>query len=96
MLLRTTDYMPTTLEDILRSLSAVDEDDIPGVTAFLRKCLALNPNLRASAQELLGYSKLKTPAPIFIINSHLLLKLEACGNTNLTYSKKKVLPILYQ
>ena len=54
MLLQTNnDYSSATLEDFLRSLSAVDENDIPGVTAFLRKCLALNPDLRASAQELL-------------------------------------------
>jgi len=54
MLLQTNDvYTPTTLEDLLRNLSTIDENDIPGVTGFLHKCLALNPNMRASAEELL-------------------------------------------
>ena len=54
MLLQTNnDHTSTTLEGFLRSLNAVDENDISGVTTFLRRCLALNPDLRASAQELL-------------------------------------------
>ncbi|KAF8344585.1 kinase-like domain-containing protein, partial [Amanita rubescens] len=46
-------FTPTTLEDILRSLEAVDEGEIPGTAAFLRRCLSLDPKLRPSAQELL-------------------------------------------
>jgi len=52
-LLHTNKFMPTTLEVILRSLEAVDEDKIPGTAAFLRRCLSLDPKLRPSAQELL-------------------------------------------
>lgn len=47
------DFAPTTLEDILRGLEAVDENEIPGTAAFLRRCLTLDPKLRPSAQELL-------------------------------------------
>jgi len=43
----------TTLEDILRSLGVLDESDILGVAAFLRRCLTLDPKQRPSAQELL-------------------------------------------
>ena len=52
-LLHTNKFMPITLEVILRSLEAVDEDEIPGTAAFLRRCLSLDPKLRPSAQELL-------------------------------------------
>jgi len=53
-LLRTNgDPEPTTIEDILRALEAADEKDIPGVSAFLRRCLTLDPKLRPTAQELL-------------------------------------------
>ena len=45
--------MAATLEASLQNFSALDETDIPGVAAFLRKCLALDPKMRASAQELL-------------------------------------------
>ena len=45
--------MATTLEGSLQKFSALDETDIPGVAAFMRKCLALDPRMRASAQELL-------------------------------------------
>ena len=55
MLLQTTGDS-TTLEDILRSLRVVDKNDIPGVAAFLSRCLTLDPKLRPSAQELLGDS----------------------------------------
>jgi serine/threonine-protein kinase SRPK3 len=47
------DFAPTTLEDILRGLEAVDESEILGTAAFLRRCLTLDPKLRPSAQELL-------------------------------------------
>ena len=54
MLLHTnSDFAPTTLEDILRRLEAVDESEIPGTAAFLRRCLTLDPKLRPSALELL-------------------------------------------
>ena len=54
MLLRTNDdFKPTPLEDFLRSLEVVDENDIPGVVGFLRRCLTLDPKLRPNAQELL-------------------------------------------
>ncbi|KAF9785473.1 kinase-like domain-containing protein [Thelephora terrestris] len=52
MLLQTIDNS-TPLEDFLRSLAVVDESDIPGVAAFLRRCLTLDPKLRPSTQELL-------------------------------------------
>jgi serine/threonine-protein kinase SRPK3 len=46
-------FTPTTLQAILRRLEAVDEDEILGTAAFLRRCLSLDPKLRPSAQELL-------------------------------------------
>jgi serine/threonine-protein kinase SRPK3 len=46
-------FTPSTLEDILRGLEAVDEGEIPSTAAFLRRCLSLDPKLRPSAQELL-------------------------------------------
>jgi serine/threonine-protein kinase SRPK3 len=53
-LLRTnSDFQFTTLEAILRTLDAVDENDISGVAAFMRRCFVLDPKLRPSAQELL-------------------------------------------
>ena len=54
MLLHTnSDFAPTTLEDILRMLEAVNENEIPGTAAFLRRYLTLDPKLRPSALELL-------------------------------------------
>ena len=47
------DFAPSTLEDILRDLKVVDESEILGTAAFLRRCLMLDPKLRPSAQELL-------------------------------------------
>ncbi|KAF5358128.1 hypothetical protein D9756_001162 [Leucocoprinus leucothites] len=47
------DFQPTSLEAILGSLGAMDENDIPGAAAFMRRCLTLDPRLRPSAQELL-------------------------------------------
>ena len=47
------DFAPTALEEILRSLEAMDEKEIPGAAAFMRRCLTLDPKLRPSAQELL-------------------------------------------
>ncbi|KAF9783967.1 kinase-like domain-containing protein [Thelephora terrestris] len=44
---------PASLEGILLSLKAVDENDVPGTVAFIKKCLTLDPKLRPSAQELL-------------------------------------------
>ena len=53
-LLRTnSDFQPTTLEAILQTLEVVDESDIPGAAAFMRRCFVLDPKLRPSAQELL-------------------------------------------
>lgn len=46
-------FQPTTLEAILRTLDTVDENDIPGAAAFMRRCFALDPKVRPSAQELL-------------------------------------------
>lgn len=37
------DFAPTTHEDILRSLEAVDENEIPDATSFLHRCLTLDP-----------------------------------------------------
>jgi len=51
-LLQATNDSPTP-EDILRFLGVIDESDILGVGAFLRRCLTLDPRLRPSAQELL-------------------------------------------
>jgi serine/threonine-protein kinase SRPK3 len=47
------EFVPTILEDRLRRLEAVDENEIAGVAGFLRRCLTLDPKLRPSAQELL-------------------------------------------
>jgi serine/threonine-protein kinase SRPK3 len=46
--------MPSSLEDILYGLGTVQPDDVPGVAAFMRRCLALDPTLRSSALELLN------------------------------------------
>ena len=57
MLLHTnSNFMPTTLEAILRRFKAVDENEILGTAAFLRRCLTLDPKLQPSAQELLKVS----------------------------------------
>ncbi|KIM91302.1 hypothetical protein PILCRDRAFT_520 [Piloderma croceum F 1598] len=58
-LLRVTDFMPTDLEEILYSLGTVQADDIPGVAAFMRQCLALDPASRPSALQLLNDKWLK-------------------------------------
>ncbi|KIL69157.1 hypothetical protein M378DRAFT_184402 [Amanita muscaria Koide BX008] len=66
-LLRTnSDFQHTSLEAILRSLQveAVDEIDIPGAAAFMRRCLTLDPKLRPSAQELLKDSWLAEPSGV--------------------------------
>jgi serine/threonine-protein kinase SRPK3 len=55
-LLRTNgDFQPTTLEAILQTLDTfkLDESNIPGAAAFMRRCFVLDPKLRPSAQELL-------------------------------------------
>jgi serine/threonine-protein kinase SRPK3 len=46
--------MPTNLEEILYGLGTVQADDVPGVAAFMRRCLALDPALRPSALQLLN------------------------------------------
>jgi len=53
-LLQVTDFMPTNLEDILYGLGTVQADDVPGVAAFMRRCLALDPASRPSALQLLN------------------------------------------
>ncbi|KAJ3563528.1 hypothetical protein NP233_g8883 [Leucocoprinus birnbaumii] len=47
------EYEPAPIEDILRALEVMDEDEVPKTATFLRKCLALDPKLRPSAQDLL-------------------------------------------
>jgi len=44
---------PASLENNIRDLQAVDEDDVLGVAGFIRRCLVLDPALRPSAKELL-------------------------------------------
>jgi serine/threonine-protein kinase SRPK3 len=44
--------MPSSLEDILYGLGTM-QDYVPGVAAFMRRCLALDPAARSSALELL-------------------------------------------
>jgi serine/threonine-protein kinase SRPK3 len=51
--------MPSSLEDILYGLGTVQADDVPGVAAFMRHCLALDPTSRPSALELLNDEWLK-------------------------------------
>jgi serine/threonine-protein kinase SRPK3 len=53
-LLQVTDFKPTNLEEILYGLGTVQEDDVPGVAAFMRRCLALDPTSRPSALQLLN------------------------------------------
>jgi serine/threonine-protein kinase SRPK3 len=53
-LLRVTDFTPTNLEEILYGLGTVQADDVPGVAAFIRRCLALDPASRPSALQLLN------------------------------------------
>ena len=47
------DFAPSALEDVFRALKVVDEGEILGTAAFLRRCLTLDPKQRPSAQELL-------------------------------------------
>ena len=47
------ELQPTSLEDILRGMEVVAEQDIPPLARFLRRCFALDPGSRPSAQELL-------------------------------------------
>ena len=58
-LLRVTDFMPTNLEDILYGIGTVQADDVPGLAAFMRRCLALDPASRPSALQLLDDKWLK-------------------------------------
>jgi serine/threonine-protein kinase SRPK3 len=51
---RVTDFIPSSLEDILYGLGTMQADDVPGVAAFMRRCLALDPTSRPSALELLN------------------------------------------
>jgi len=51
--------MPSSLKDILYGLGTVQADDVPGVAAFMRRCLVLDPTLRPSALELLNDEWLK-------------------------------------
>ena len=53
-LLRVTDFMPTNFEDILYGLGTVQADDVPGVAAFMRRCLVLDPASRPSELQLLN------------------------------------------
>jgi serine/threonine-protein kinase SRPK3 len=53
-LLQITDFMPTNLEDIICGLGTVQADDVPGVAAFMRRCLALDPASRPTALQLLN------------------------------------------
>jgi serine/threonine-protein kinase SRPK3 len=53
-LLQVTDFMPTNLEEILYGFGTVQADDVPGVAAFMRRCLALDPASRPSALQLLN------------------------------------------
>ncbi|XP_006463037.1 hypothetical protein AGABI2DRAFT_119847 [Agaricus bisporus var. bisporus H97] len=50
---------PTPFENFFRILQVLNEDEIPGVTGFIRKCLTLDPRLRPTAQELLNDEWLK-------------------------------------
>jgi len=52
-LLRVTDFMPSSLEDILYGLGTMQTDYVPDIAAFMRRCLALDPAARSSAPELL-------------------------------------------
>ena len=51
--------MPTNLEDILYGIGTVQADDVPGLAAFMRRCLALDPASRPSALQLLDNKWLK-------------------------------------
>lgn len=46
-------FNPDSLQELLGRFGCVDEDEIPGVVAFMRKCLTLDPRLRQSARQLL-------------------------------------------
>lgn len=53
--------MPSSLENILYGLGAVQVDDVPSVAAFMRRCLTLDPASRPSALELLNDKFLEDP-----------------------------------
>ncbi|EDR00438.1 uncharacterized protein LACBIDRAFT_314401 [Laccaria bicolor S238N-H82] len=53
LLHKISEFETSTLEVPLRELKVVDESEILGTAAFLRRCLTLDPKLRPSAQELL-------------------------------------------
>ena len=49
-----TDFTPSSLEEILASVGVVNPSDLPHITAFLRRCLAIDPAARPSVLELLN------------------------------------------
>jgi serine/threonine-protein kinase SRPK3 len=53
-LLRVVDFTPGSLEEILYELGVIKVDEVPGLAAFLTRCLTLDPSSRPIAFELLS------------------------------------------
>jgi serine/threonine-protein kinase SRPK3 len=51
-LLRAVDFTPGSLEGILYNLGVFKVDEVPGLAAFLTRCLTLDPSSRPTALEL--------------------------------------------
>jgi serine/threonine-protein kinase SRPK3 len=51
-LLRVADFTPSNLEEILYELAVVEASEVPGLAAFLSRCLTLDPSLRPTARQL--------------------------------------------
>jgi len=58
-LLRAPQTQPFSLEEHLRQYNILDEDALLTTSAFMRRCLTIDPNMRPSALELLSDDWLK-------------------------------------
>lgn len=50
---------PSSIEDCLRAYKLLDEADIVPAATFMRRCLTIDPTVRATARELLEDGWLK-------------------------------------
>jgi serine/threonine-protein kinase SRPK3 len=58
-LLRVHNLFPSSIERCLRPYKVLDEQEIPPIAAFIRRCLTIDPSARPTALELLDDEWLK-------------------------------------